>query len=248
MPESVIGAATLDATVERILAVCERAGQAAQLREQQMRSDPEVAIKQARGEASALKSALGRARVPDAYQDVTWDLVRSPAVRDVSLSIRARTRSPADSELADPRTNGHGVLLLGPVGTGKSSAASLIVIEAIKQGRSTMWSYVPDLVDELLHNVERRRQEMLRQTQANLVVWDDFGARELADWEIGHLDQIVERRYRARKPMVVTTNLTTADLRNDQRLSRIVDRWRQRTCSSMIVLNGESMRVSGGGN
>jgi DNA replication protein DnaC len=137
-------------------------------------------------------------------------------------------------------------MLLGPIGTGKSSAAALIVREAIEVGRFCWWSYVPDLVDELTQNVASRRQEMVRQTQASLVVWDDFGAREFADWEIGHLDQIVERRYRARKPMIVTTNLTTQDLRADQRLARIVDRWRQRTCSSMIVLNGESMRTPGG--
>ena len=137
---------------------------------------------------------------------------------------------------------GHGLLIVGPVGTGKSSAAALLCQAAAEIGRKVRWSYVPDLLDGLGSSAKERAQEIRWQEMADLVVWDDFGVRDMADWEIGHLDQIVENRYRSRRPMVVTTNLRPEDLREDERLVRMMDRFRERVCSMGCVLGGTSMR------
>lgn len=182
-------------------------------------------------------------RVPELYRSAEWDKVRSPAVREWTLTLTSRVKR-AQAQVQDPNWAllGHGLLVTGPVGTGKSSAAALVCTEAARRERTIRWSYVPDLCDAIAQNAAERQKEIRLQANIDLLVWDDFGTRDLADWEVGYLDQIVEARYRARKPMVVTSNWTTADLRTDVRLARMVDRWRERVCSNFVVLTGESMR------
>lgn len=187
--------------------------------------------------------ALRLGRVPDLYRSAIWDKVRSPAIREWTIAVQGRTLRKDDIEPTNWGLLGHGLLIMGPTGTGKSSAAALVAREAVKIRRTVRWSYVPDLVDLLSANPKGRAQEVKMQEAVDLVIWDDFGVRDLADWEIGYLDQIVETRYRTRRPMVVTTNWTGADLTGDARLSRLVDRWRERTCSLTAVLAGDSMRL-----
>lgn len=185
-------------------------------------------------------------RVPDLYRDADWGLVRSPAIREWTLALEARARrSITRGSNPNWRLIGHGLLVMGPVGTGKSSSAALCCLEAARLEKSIRWAYVPDLCDAIAQRAAEREKEIKLQAAADLLVWDDFGTRDLADWEIGYLDQIVEARYRQRKPMVVTTNWTAEDLRGDARLARMVDRWRERVCSNAVVLTGESMRSKG---
>lgn len=170
-----------------------------------------------------------------------WAEVRAKAVaqwaRDVQWRVASRTE-PNEK----PQLQGHGLMIFGPVGTGKSTAAALCCKAAAEHGRSVRWSYLPDLVDRLTTSAKAREHEVRMQEAIDLLVWDDLGVRDLADWEIGYLDQIVESRYRLRRPMIVTTNWTREDLNADDRLTRMVDRWRERVASRGAVLAGESRR------
>lgn len=185
---------------------------------------------------------MREAHVPDLYRKADWSKVRSPAIREWTVPMVARTQKPHEKGPRNWQLVGHGLMVLGPTGTGKSSSAALVCREAVKAGRTVRWTYVPDLVDRMSEGPKQRLHEIRMQGAVDLLVWDDFGVRDLADWEVGYLDQIVENRYRSYRPMVVTTNWTTQDLRADQRMARLVDRWRERTCSQMAVLTGESMR------
>ena len=180
-------------------------------------------------------------RVPDLYAGGDWAKVRNPAVRDWTTGLAARLGGT-------PTTNwsllGRGLLIIGPTGTGKSTAAALCCKEAARLRFRVRWSYVPDLADAL-HGKPTERATLIRELVAvDLLVLDDFGVRDLADWEIGYLDQIVEGRYRSRRPMIVTTNWTPADLVKDQRFARLADRWKERTAADMVALTGASMRSS----
>lgn len=192
-----------------------------------------------------LDALLRRAHVPELYLGAVWERVRHPAVQQWTLGIAGRLQDRTDPTPPNWRLLGHGLLILGPVGTGKSSAAALAVREAVRIDRTARWAYVPDLLDRLGTGPKERDLEIRRQIAVGLLVWDDFGVRDMADWEVGYLDQIVDGRYRARKPMIVTSNLTGADLSSDDRLARLVDRWRERVCSTAVVLGGESMRNEG---
>lgn len=175
--------------------------------------------------------------VPEIYLTARWSEIRSPVVQNWAKSIVDRT-SPTGS----PGLRGHGLIIFGPVGTGKSSAAALCCHRAATFGKTVRWSYVPTLTDTLAKDVKSRVEEVKHQETVDLLVWDDFGVRDLADWEIGFLDQIVDVRQRRRKPMIVTTNLNRVEMDHDARLARMLDRWRQRTASVGAVLDGASAR------
>jgi DNA replication protein DnaC len=182
--------------------------------------------------------------VGDAYVDGDWSQVRNHRVREWTLAVDARTRrrteGPMNHQLA-----GRGLTLVGPPGTGKSTAAALCCREAVKAGRTVQFSYVPNLADALAGRPPERAQLVKHQIAVDLLVWDDFGVRDLADWEIGFLDQIVEGRYRRYAPMIVTSNLTPTTLYGDPRIQRLADRWRDRTAAGQVILGGASMRNGG---
>lgn len=222
---------------ERALALAERA----RLREQQTPSAPPASASPA-GEAWRVERALRLGGVPDVYREAKWPTVRSGAVREWAYGVGARTAKRSDPGSPNHALLGVGLLILGPTGTGKSSAAALCCRAAAEAERTVRWTYLPDLVDRMTAGAKERQHEIAMQVGVDLLVWDDLGVRDLADWEIGYLDQIVEGRYRRRRPMVVTSNWTPEDLKNDQRLGRLVDRWRDRTARDLVVLGGPSMR------
>lgn len=194
------------------------------------------------GSPARVRAALRQGGVPDVYMEAQWRQVRSTAVQEWAFTVTERTHRRSDGTPRPSRFIGRGLLLLGPVGTGKSSAAALACTEAAMKRRTVLWQYVPDLIDELSQKASHRATVVNRAARADLLVWDDFGVRDMADWELGYLDQIVERRYRSFKPMIVTTNLLAEDLVGDTRLQRITDRWRERTACERVILSGDSMR------
>lgn len=235
----------LSKSLPRVLAKIEEAREAARLREAETPSEERQAQLLAAGR-QAHRAALRDAQVPPVYLEARWDRVRSPAVRQWADGVAARCRKR--SEAAGPPNFGlwgHGLILMGPTGTGKSSAAALVASAAVEAARTVAWRYVPDLCDSLTSGAQARQTEIRRVSNVDLLILDDFGVRELADWEVGFLDQIMEARYRARRPVLITTNLTAVQLREDARLERMTDRWRERLASNMTILTGASMRNNG---
>lgn len=179
-----------------------------------------------------LRAELHRAGVPERYSGATLEDCRVRVALEEYLA-------KLDSHL----TNGRGLLLAGPVGTGKSSAAGIVCKEAVRLGKTIAWWYLPDLF-QILGGRDWQSQDLARLTiqrsiGADLLVWDDFGVAGLPEWKIGLLDQIVEGRYRRDRPMLVTTNLSKKSL-EDPALARLNDRWAERRFA--IVISGESMR------
>jgi DNA replication protein DnaC len=182
-----------------------------------------------------LRVLLRHGEVPPKYRDESdWEQVPD------SLAVPLMEWRVADI-LQAKLAHGRGLLLAGPVGTGKSMTAALLCREVGRLGRSVRWEYVPDMLDAL-SDPKTRQQVVARQRHCTLLVWDDFGVERLADWQIGHLDRIVEGRSRARRSMIITTNHTPELLRADPALARMTDRWRA-MCTPMI-LGGPSRRTA----
>jgi DNA replication protein DnaC len=159
---------------------------------------------------------LIHAGVPEQYRAPKWDLCQQ---RDTIKNWCAG--------ISRHLARGRGLVLLGDMGTGKSFAASLVAQAAIRAHRHVRWTYQPELLN-LLQDRSTRLRALNQQIGADLVVWDDFGVRDPADWEVELLDEIVERRYAARRAMVVTSNWTRERFDTDIRLGRMMDRWRER--------------------
>ena len=60
----------------------------------------------------------------------------------------------------------------------------------------------------------------------NLLILDDLGSERASDYALEQLFLVIDTRYRAGKPLIITTNLTAEELKKpaDLRYERIYDR------------------------
>src|SRR5690606_40873048 len=103
-------------------------------REQQMTSETPPNSSPG-GSRAAIESQMRRGQVPEAYINAEWRHVRTQAVKEWSLTVAERTYRRSDPGARNGKFAGRGLLLLGPVGTGKSSAAALICADAVTADR-----------------------------------------------------------------------------------------------------------------
>ena len=118
------------------------------------------------------------------------------------------------------------LLLQGRFGVGKTHLAAAIGNECASRGISTLFLTVPDLLDTLRFtfndegtSFEQRFEEIRR---APLLILDDFGTQSATEWAREKLFQILNYRYINKLPLVVTTNLSLAEIEGRIR-SRLSD-------------------------
>jgi DNA replication protein DnaC len=119
-------------------------------------------------------------------------------------------------------------VLSGPYGCGKTHLAAAIANHQVAVGRATpMFVVVPDLLDHLRATFSPasgttldRVFEQVKST--SLLVLDDLGTESATPWAREKLFQLLNHRYAARLPTVITTTATINEI--DPRLqSRMMD-------------------------
>ena len=131
---------------------------------------------------------------------------------------------------------GTNLILLGGVGTGKTSALALVARAAVDAGIRVAWRYTPALFDQL--HKQDPAAEVAR--MAGFLVLDDFGVQYASDWPMSRFDALVEARYSEYKPVAVSTNRDWSDLTGDPLYARIVSRWREDAV--IMATGGEDRR------
>jgi len=130
-------------------------------------------------------------------------------------------------EFAKLREEGKSLLLVGPVGTGKSHLAFAILNELIRTGIPGMAVTVPDLMDELRpkNSGDSENDEKMRVLKTiDFLVLDDLGAQRNSDWVTERLFVILNSRYAHMLPTVITSNNYLEELEGIPGWWRIVDR------------------------
>lgn len=130
-----------------------------------------------------------------------------------------------------------GLIFYGAPGTGKTFAADCIA-------NALMEKRVPVLVTSIIRLTnglyDGDMNELLRKMNtARLLVLDDFGAERGTDFRAEQIFSVIDARYAANKPMIITTNLTDfkdADIRRQRVYDRIFE-----VCKP-VKMNGESRR------
>lgn len=121
-----------------------------------------------------------------------------------------------------------GLLLYGPVGTGKSFAAACIANYLLdRMVPVVMTSFVKILQSVQFFSGEDAEQKFInRMNEAKLLIIDDLGAERNTDFALEKVYNIIDSRYRAKKPLILTTNLSLMQMQEttDIRYSRIYDR------------------------
>lgn len=131
------------------------------------------------------------------------------------------------SNFEQMKQKGQGIMFYGGVGTGKSYTAAAIANELLKSLRPVVMTSFIRLLEEL-RKFKDETADMYKDglNSADLLVIDDFGAERGTDFALENVYDIIDSRYRSGKPIILTTNLDIATMREctDIRYSRIYDR------------------------
>ena len=102
------------------------------------------------------------------------------------------------------------------------------------------------IMNELNNAFSGRNEVVDRLCGYPLLVIDDFGMERGTEYALEQIYNIIDSRYRSRKPLVVTTNLTLTELKNPQDTAhaRIYDCLLE-LCTP-IACTGPSMRTRAG--
>ena len=119
------------------------------------------------------------------------------------------------------------LIFQGVNGCGKTHLAAAIANYRLAQGQPVVFVVVPDLLDHLRSTFNPDSKisydefsERLKETP--LLILDDFGEQSATPWAQEKLYQLINYRYNARLPMVVTTCLSLDEI--ETRISsRMVD-------------------------
>lgn len=165
----------------------------------------------------------------------SWDMAEADAAARQHIAserwaraIPRRFLTASMDDLAEPLAStlrgwaqaeaGPNLALLGPVGTGKTHAACAAVRPLVERGASLAFWPVVRLLDQLRPGREPDPYEGA--VEADVLVLDDLGAERATEWTAERLYAIVNDRWLAEKPTVVTANLSPPQLSQaDERLA-----------------------------
>lgn len=122
--------------------------------------------------------------------------------------------------------NGQGMLFFGDVGTGKSYTAAVIANELMERRNPVIMTSFIKLLNWESGFDDKERGKIENLNKANLLIIDDLGAERGTDYALEKVYDIIDSRYRTKKPVILTTNLDLRDMQmcTDIRYSRIYDR------------------------
>lgn len=144
------------------------------------------------------------------------------------------------------RKEGKGLLLYGNVGTGKTFHAGCVVNALIDQGRPCLMTSFSRLTNQINGMWEGKQEYMDSLGRFALVAIDDLGVERDTEFMNESVTTIIDSLYRAKVPMIITSNFTPAQLTEDCeiRKRRVYDRMLER-CHP-IKVDGPSRRKEKG--
>lgn len=140
------------------------------------------------------------------------------------------------------REQGTGLLLCGQVGTGKSFLAAAIANELISQGTPCLMTNFSRLISRISEKFGGDQKYLDDLNRFDLLIIDDLGAERDSDFTWEKVMNVIDARYRAGLPLIITTNLGPKDFadRGDIRRQRVFSRLKEMCIC--LEIKGEDRR------
>jgi DNA replication protein DnaC len=132
-------------------------------------------------------------------------------------AIRATVRMAYERSRAFAEQPEKWLLLTGTYGCGKTHLAAAIANHCLANGQAVLFLNTPDLLDDLRASYapgadmsyNQRFDEM---RMAPILILDDLGTESPTSWAVEKLYQLLNYRYNAQLPTVITTNKELKDI------------------------------------
>ncbi len=112
----------------------------------------------------------------------------------------------------DLYTDGCGLVLYGPVGTGKTYAAACVANELIEKGISVHLTDLSRVINTLWDQKDGKQKYLDRLNSFELLIIDDLAAERNTPYANEIIMNVIDSRCKSGKPLIVTTNLTAEEL------------------------------------
>lgn len=150
----------------------------------------------------------------------------------------------------------NGLFITGPKGTGKTHLAAAIANQIMQGGTAVICMTMIDLLERIKQTFDQHRQRGVSEAsvlntykEVPLLIIDDMGKEPATEWAVSKIYAIINARYEAYLPTIVTTNYTDMELvkrltpketGDSTTADATIDRLRE-MCAA-IVTTGESWR------
>ena len=203
-----------DGKTRRVPVMCKCRTEAEQLRKEQMQKEEEMRSIQ-RARISSMMDNTFRTACFANYQ------IRKENERQLKVAKKYCI------EFSKMYERNQGLLFWGTVGTGKSYTAACIANYLLEANTSVVMTSFVRILQEM-QGFDREREETFtnKLNSVKLLIIDDLGAERSTDYALEKVYGIIDNRYRAKKPLILTTNLTLRQMQEatDIRYARIYDR------------------------
>lgn len=156
----------------------------------------------------------------------------------------------------DMKTKNIGLLIYGPPGNGKTYLSGCIANYLIKKFIPVVFISAIGVLDRIKDSFGKYGDNGVQSIlncfdNAELVIIDDLGTENNTAWSRATIYQIIDSRYRKKKPVIITTNLSKEQLKkrydedSNENIGRTYDRIANEMCTP-IENTWSSIRISKG--
>lgn len=190
-----------------------------------------------------LRRKIEKAQIPPRYAGLTFDDYTTDASNQNAVNWAKRT-------VKNPETS---LFITGGAGTGKTFLAAIVAQELTKAGKSVLFVDTPNLLDNLRKTFNQKSSDgdatldemMTALSAADVLILDDLGVENPTNWVAERVYLIINNRYNADKPVIVTSNFGYSGLMNrfsdEITGARIVSRLQQ--MCKLAEINGTDRRI-----